>query len=80
MKERTDGGISCSEVLAHLSDFVDGTLEADVRAKVQVHLQSCSNCAEFGGSFHSMVRALAGLAPAEAPNLVDAFKEDLKKT
>jgi anti-sigma factor (TIGR02949 family) len=51
-------GISCEQVLAHLSDYLDGELPAEARARVEDHLRGCSECARFGGEFRSTVQAL----------------------
>ncbi len=56
--EKVVGGISCSEVLARLSDYVDGELSASDQARVEAHLRGCDACARFGGEFRSTIRAL----------------------
>jgi anti-sigma factor RsiW len=56
-ENRTVGGVTCFEVLAVLSDYVDGELEATMRAKVERHLAGCSACANFGGEFSAVVKA-----------------------
>lgn len=58
MKERTVAGMRCSEVLAVLSDFVDGELDQGLEAKVEQHLLGCPDCDRFGKNFGSMVVAL----------------------
>jgi len=58
MKERTIGGIRCSEVLALLSEYVDGELDASAIEKIQHHLLGCPNCERFGENFGSMVVSL----------------------
>ncbi|MBL8210935.1 MAG: zf-HC2 domain-containing protein [Bryobacterales bacterium] len=63
---RVLGGLACSDVLGLLSDYLDGELEANTRAKVDAHLRECPNCARFGGEVAGMLRALAGLAPQSA--------------
>lgn len=55
------GGLRCGEVLARLSDFLDGTLSEDEHAKVSAHVRACNNCERFGGAFAVAVRALRGL-------------------
>lgn len=66
--ERMAGGLRCSEVLARLSEFADGELEAPVVEQIRAHLAECPNCLRFGGSFQKMLEAIAGerFAP-EAP-------------
>ena len=56
--EKVIAGLSCSDVLARLSDYVDGELPADERARVELHLRGCDGCARFGGAFGATVQAL----------------------
>jgi len=65
--ERTVAGIACGEVLAKLSDYVDGTISADDRAKIEGHVRGCDACDRFGGAFGKAVAALRRqLDPADA--------------
>ncbi len=56
-----DEHLPCGEVLARLSDYLDGALSAEERAKVAAHVERCANCDEFGGAFAVAVRALGKL-------------------
>jgi hypothetical protein len=56
--EKVVGGLSCSDVLARLSDYVDGELSSEERARVETHLRGCDGCARFGGEFRATVEAL----------------------
>lgn len=56
--EKVVGGIACSEVLARLSDYVDGRLAPNERASIDAHLRGCSNCERFGGTFGAAIGAL----------------------
>jgi len=58
MKERRVAGILCSEVLALLSDYVDGELDSVAVENVESHLLGCRNCERFGRNFGSMVVSL----------------------
>jgi predicted anti-sigma-YlaC factor YlaD len=50
--------MSCSEVLAVLSEFIDGTIGADAHAHVTEHLRGCDWCERFGGRFSEVVETL----------------------
>lgn len=56
--EKVVAGLSCGDVLARLSDYLDGDLPPEVRARVEEHLRGCEGCTRFGGEFRSTVRAL----------------------
>jgi anti-sigma factor RsiW len=58
MTERTVAGLRCSEVLARLSDYIDGELDAAEVKDVEKHLLGCPNCERFGKNFGSMVVSL----------------------
>ena len=66
MEENDAGGIRCSEVLAMLSELVDGDLPAAERSRIAAHAAECPSCARFGASFTSLVRSLGTPAAEEA--------------
>ena len=57
-ENRIVGGLSCFEVLAKLSDYLDGELVLADKAKVEAHLAGCDACTKFGGEFGAVVKAL----------------------
>jgi anti-sigma factor RsiW len=56
--DRIVAGVSCREVLAELSDWVDGDLSADRAAMLGRHVAGCDVCESFGGRFGAVVRRL----------------------
>lgn len=52
------GGLTCSEVLAHLSDYLDGDLASDLRTGLEAHVRECPDCARFGGAFAAVLQRL----------------------
>ncbi len=65
--ERDVGGIRCTEVLAVLSDFLDGNLDEPTRSRVNAHLAGCDWCERFGGEFAATVAALRHQLGAPEP-------------
>ncbi|MEL7369186.1 MAG: zf-HC2 domain-containing protein [Myxococcota bacterium] len=61
MTQRSDGGIRCAEVLANLSDYIDGDLDSDTVNRIEAHLSSCTNCEQFGHNFGRMVVSLKSM-------------------
>lgn len=61
MSEREVGGLRCSRVLEHLSDYLDGDLPEFVVRQVELHLAGCPNCQRFGSEVAGMLAALGRL-------------------
>ncbi len=56
--EREIAGIRCGEVLAELSDYLDGELAPARRTQVDAHLLGCDACERFGSRFSAALRAI----------------------
>ena len=57
----------CSRIVSLLSDYVDGRLPADVRRDLEQHLNGCSDCTTFVGTFRSTVTLLQSLSEDDLP-------------
>jgi anti-sigma factor RsiW len=70
----------CPRIVSLLSDYIDGRLPADVRADLEQHLNGCSECTNFVGSFRSTVAMLQSLneddLPEELRMRLKAFLDD----
>jgi anti-sigma factor RsiW len=74
--DRLVAGFRCRDVLAQLSDYLDGELAAERIAQIEAHLAGCDWCERFGGRFAAVVRAFrAGLTVP--PPLESAVAERL---
>lgn len=51
-------GLWCHEVLAGLTEYVEGGLDAETRRKVEAHVQQCHRCERFGGAFAAAIRGI----------------------
>jgi anti-sigma factor RsiW len=56
------GGLWCHEVLAGLSDYLEGELTPAEKKGVEAHLAQCPRCTQFGGTFSKMLTGLENLA------------------
>ncbi len=56
--ERNIAGLKCGDVLAVLSDFLDGELGAPQREQIIAHLRGCDWCEHFGGRFSEVIESL----------------------
>jgi anti-sigma factor RsiW len=70
----------CPRIVALLSDYIDGRLPADVRQDLEQHLNGCSECTTFVGTFRSTVALLHSLKEEDLPEelrvRLKAFLED----
>ena len=70
----------CPRIVSLLSDYIDGRLPADIRSDLEAHLNGCSECTAFVGSFRSTVALLQSLneddLPEELRLRLKAFLDD----
>lgn len=74
--DRIVAGLSCREVLAELSEVVDGALPVERMEAIGRHVAGCYVCESFGGRFAEMVnriRAEGSAAPLPLPVAVSAL-------
>ena len=76
--EKVVAGLSCAQVLAVLSDYLDGDLPAERRAQVEAHLRGCDGCARFGGEFRATIQALREHLSGDVP-LPAAARDRLRR-
>jgi anti-sigma factor RsiW len=68
--------MTCEEVLAVLSDYLDGELAPEALATVETHLHACQDCARFSGRFRATLGALREHLAA-TPALPEGLRERL---
>lgn len=61
-------GVRCRDVLAELSDYLDGTVPVERVGQLQAHLASCDRCAQFGGHIATTLAQLRSAMPIAAAN------------
>jgi len=59
--------MECAGVKKLLSEYIDGSLDAQAGAAVKDHVSTCKGCKEELASLSAMVEALGSLEPVKAP-------------
>jgi anti-sigma factor RsiW len=59
--ERIVAGLHCGEVLADLSEHLDGRLSGEGASRIEEHLRGCEECRRLGEEVSEVVRALREL-------------------
>ena len=62
---------NCQELLEHISDYVDGELEAALCAELEAHLAGCHNCRVMVDTVRKTITLYHLQAPAELPDGVE---------
>lgn len=72
--ERNIAGLTCSEVLADLSAYLDGELAPARAGMIEAHVGECQACATFGADFSRLLAAVRArmAAPETLPTDVEA--------
>lgn len=59
--------MECARIKELLSEYIDGTLDAQARAVVEDHVATCKSCKEELASLSALVEELGSLEPVKAP-------------
>jgi anti-sigma factor (TIGR02949 family) len=62
---------NCKELLDHISDYVDGELEATLCAELEAHLEGCYNCRVMVDTVRKTITLYHSQAPVELPSGVE---------
>jgi anti-sigma factor RsiW len=58
--------------LSELSDYLDETLDADMRAKLERHITECPNCWVIADTTRRTIRIYRGMEPHPVPADVES--------
>ncbi|HYO13162.1 MAG TPA: zf-HC2 domain-containing protein [Thermoanaerobaculia bacterium] len=71
--DRIVAGLHCGEVLADLTEYLDGRLHSERMRRLQEHVKGCDLCARFGSELAVAVQALReGLQKPSRQEAVEA--------
>ena len=66
--------MECAKIKDLLSEYIDGTLDAQTKALIDEHLLACPKCNEELASLKTLIRELGSVESFKAP---DDFLEEL---
>jgi len=74
------GDMDCKELVELVTSYLDGSLDPDTRARVDVHLLECDGCANYLQQFRATVDTLGKvddetLDPSFRDRLMNAFRD-----
>jgi anti-sigma factor RsiW len=72
--------MTCSELVALITDFIEGTLPADDRRRFEEHLVGCPHCAAYVNQMRATISTLGelseeSLAPSAREQLLATFRD-----
>ena len=73
------GELSCQEIVELVTEYLEGTMDADLRAAFEAHLAKCDGCSHYLEQIEATIR-IAGtiepdaLTPEFQAGLLEAFR------
>ena len=63
--------LTCKDFLSELSDYLDESVDAEVRAKLERHITECPNCWVIADTTRKTIRIYKGMEPYPVPEDVE---------
>jgi len=64
--------LTCKEFLQELTDYLDSTVDAELRLKLERHINECPNCFVILDTTQKTIRVYKGMQEKEIPAEVEA--------
>ena len=64
--------LTCKDFLRELSDYLDESLEAEVRSKIEAHIAECPNCWVIADTTRKTIKIYKGMEPHPLPDDVES--------
>ena len=71
--------LTCRECSDFLVDYREGTLDAQVRATFELHLDRCRNCREYLTQYEASITVTRSACTKENQDAQNTFPEELVK-
>ena len=64
--------LTCKEFLQELSDYLDETVDVELRRRIEVHITECPNCFVILDTTRRTIQVYKGMQPQVLPDEVQA--------
>jgi anti-sigma factor (TIGR02949 family) len=62
--------LTCKEFLQELTDYLDSTVDLELRQKLETHINECPNCFVILDTTQKTIKVYKGMQPQEIPQEV----------
>jgi len=63
--------LTCKDFLRELSDYLDESIDAEIRAKLEQHMSECPNCWVIADTTRRTIKIYKGMDPCSIPRDVE---------
>jgi anti-sigma factor RsiW len=64
--------LTCKDFLHELTDYLDESLDAEIRAKLEEHITECPNCWVIADTTRKTIQIYKGMEPYPIPSDVES--------
>ncbi|HYL74187.1 MAG TPA: zf-HC2 domain-containing protein [Bryobacteraceae bacterium] len=64
--------LTCKEFLQELNDYLDSTVDVDIRRRIEAHITECPNCFVILDTCQKTIKVYKGVQPQVLPEDVHA--------
>ena len=64
--------LTCKDFLHELSDYLDESIDAEIRAKLEEHITECPNCWVIADTTRKTIQIYKGMEPYPIPSDVES--------
>ena len=64
--------LTCKDFLSELSDYLDQTIDAELRSKLEKHITECPNCWVIADTTRKTIQIYKGMEPYAIPAEVES--------
>jgi anti-sigma factor RsiW len=64
--------LTCKDFLRELSDYLDESLDSEIRAKLESHITECPNCWVIADTTRKTIRIYKGMDPQPIPSDIES--------